>query len=99
MMSGPSDFTLFSKILIFCSHDIPIGDSYYDPNLAGCWLWERPLGVEASAQKAPIKYYQSWKFGQKIPPPRPAPRRKNPPRPARGRRPAPPRASCKQKIP
>ena len=38
MMSGPSDSTLFSNILIFCSHDIPIGDSYYDPNLAVCWL-------------------------------------------------------------
>ena len=52
MMSGPSDSTLFSEILISCSHDVPIGDSYYDPSLAGCWLWVRPLGDKAKGADA-----------------------------------------------
>ena len=55
MRSGPSDSTLFFKILIFCSHDIPLGDSCWGPNLAVCWQWARPLGDKTSVPKAPMQ--------------------------------------------
>ena len=58
-MSGPSGSTLFFKILNLCSHNIPFGDSYYDPNLAGFWLWARLLGDELEAHLTRIMQYLS----------------------------------------
>ena len=59
MMSGPSDSTLFLIILIFCFQDIPMRNSYYDPNLAGFWLLVRPMDDELETRLTRIMYYMS----------------------------------------
>ena len=60
--SGPSSFTLFSKIFIICSTTFPCVNTYHDAILDGCWLCARPLGVKLEAHL--IKQHQENQFTQ-----------------------------------